>query len=154
MGTVTPTTGLETPRCSILAMRRGRAASEEEVEKISRYSRARYFISWKMFTPATSLQDAAEDDDDEQCAGDVERDHQGDHADDGLEAGGADHGGDGTEGADRGEPHDHDQDAEDQGLAVPDGVQDRRALRAHLLQGEADQDGARRGWGGRGMSPG
>ena len=44
MGTVTPTTGLETPRCSILAIRRGSAASEEEVEKISRYSRARYFM--------------------------------------------------------------------------------------------------------------
>ncbi len=35
-------------------MRRGSAASDEEVEKISRYSRARYFMSRKMFTPATS----------------------------------------------------------------------------------------------------
>ena len=55
MGTVTPTTGLDTPRCSIFAIRRGSAASEEEVEKISRYSRPRYFISLKMLTPATTL---------------------------------------------------------------------------------------------------
>ena len=53
MGTTTPTTGLETPRCSILAISRGSAASDDEVEKISRYSRARYFMSEKMFTPVT-----------------------------------------------------------------------------------------------------
>ena len=55
VGTVMPTTGLDTPRCSILAIRRGRAASDEEVLTISRYSRARYFMSEKMFTPDTSL---------------------------------------------------------------------------------------------------
>ena len=62
------------------------------------------------------LEQAAEDHDDEQGAGDVEGAHQGRHAEDGLHAGGADDGGDRTEGSDRGQPHDHDEDAEHQGL--------------------------------------
>ena len=86
------------------------------------------------------LEQAAEDHDDEQGASDVEGAHQGRHADDGLEAGGTDHCGDRTEGSDRGQPHDHDEDAEHQGLSVTNGFEDRRSLGAHLLQGEADQD--------------
>ncbi len=48
-----PTTGREMPRCSILATSRGSADSEDEVETISRYSRARYFSSAKMLIPVT-----------------------------------------------------------------------------------------------------
>ncbi|CAO0834204.1 hypothetical protein SMICM17S_01189 [Streptomyces microflavus] len=48
-----PTTGLLTPRCSIFAMSRGRADSEEEVDRMSRNSRPRYFSSESRFTPAT-----------------------------------------------------------------------------------------------------
>jgi hypothetical protein len=40
------------PRCSIFAISLGSADSEDEVETMSRYSRARYFISAKMLTPA------------------------------------------------------------------------------------------------------
>ena len=94
-----------------------------------------------MFTPATSLQEAAEDHDDEQCTGDVEGGHQGEHAHDRLEARGTDNRGDGAEGADRGQPHDHDEDPEHHSLAVADGLEDRGALRAHLLQCEAHEDG-------------
>ena len=54
VGTVMPTTGFETPRCSILAMRRGSAASDDEVPTMSRYSRPRYFISEKMLTRVTA----------------------------------------------------------------------------------------------------
>ncbi len=53
-----PTTGLLTPRCSIFAISRGSADSEEEVDRISRNSRARYFSSRKMLTPATSRSSA------------------------------------------------------------------------------------------------
>ena len=49
-----PTTGFATPRCSILAMSRGSADSDEEVPTISRYSRARYFIRLKMLIRATA----------------------------------------------------------------------------------------------------
>ena len=48
-----PTTGLLTPRCSIFAMSRGSADSEEEVDRISRNSRPRYLKSVRMFRPAT-----------------------------------------------------------------------------------------------------
>ncbi|CAH0327212.1 hypothetical protein SRABI128_05876 [Microbacterium sp. Bi128] len=91
------------------------------------------------------LEQAAEDHDDEQGAGDVEGAHQGRHADDGLEAGCTDHCGDRAEGSDRGQPHDHDEDAEHEGLAVTDGLEERGSLRAHLLQREADQDGGEEG---------
>lgn len=50
-----PTTGRLTPRCSILAMSRGSADSDDEVETISRNSRPRYFSSWKRLTLATSF---------------------------------------------------------------------------------------------------
>ncbi len=46
-----PTTGLLTPRCSIFAMSRGSADSEEEVDRISRNSRPRYLNSVRMFRP-------------------------------------------------------------------------------------------------------
>ena len=49
-----PTTGLLTPRCSIFAMSRGSADSDEEVDRISRNSRPRYLKSVKMFRPATT----------------------------------------------------------------------------------------------------
>ena len=91
------------------------------------------------------LEQAAEDHHDEQGAGDVEGDHQGGHAEDGLHAGGTDDRGDRAEGSDRGQPHDHDQDAEHEGLGVADGLEDRCALRAHLLEGEADQQGGEQG---------
>ena len=42
------------PRCSIFAMRRGRADSEDEVERMRRNSRARYRKSEKTFTPVTT----------------------------------------------------------------------------------------------------
>ena len=38
VGTTIPTTGRETPRCSIFAMSRGSAVSDDEVATISRYS--------------------------------------------------------------------------------------------------------------------
>ena len=44
-----------------------------------------------------------------------------------VQAGRADHGGDGAEGADRRRPHDHGEDAEDQLLDVPDTAQHRLA---------------------------
>ncbi len=49
-----PTTGLLTPRCSIFAMSRGSADSEEEVDRISRNSRERYLNREKTFSPETS----------------------------------------------------------------------------------------------------
>ena len=49
-----PTTGLATPRCSIFAMRRGSADSDEDVPTISRYSRARYFMRLKMLIRVTA----------------------------------------------------------------------------------------------------
>ena len=55
MGTVTPTTDLSTPACSILAIRRGRAVSEELVAKMSRYSRPRYFMRDRMLRPVTTF---------------------------------------------------------------------------------------------------
>ena len=54
VGTVMPTTGFETPRCSILAMSRGSADSDDEVPTISRYSRPRYFMRLRMFTRVTA----------------------------------------------------------------------------------------------------
>ena len=50
-----PTVGLATPRCSILAISRGSADSDDEVDTISRYSRARYFNTLKMLIPVTSF---------------------------------------------------------------------------------------------------
>ena len=41
VGTVIPTTGLETPKCSILAISRGSAVSDDEEDTISRNSRPR-----------------------------------------------------------------------------------------------------------------
>ena len=54
MGTTMPTTGLQTPACSIFAMRRGSAVSEDEVETMSRNSRPRYRSRAIRFRPATS----------------------------------------------------------------------------------------------------
>ena len=51
----TPTVVRSTPACSSLAITRGSADSEDEVERISRNSRARYLNSRKMFTPAANL---------------------------------------------------------------------------------------------------
>ena len=48
-----PTVVLSTPACSILAISRGSADSDEDVERISRNSRARYLKSEKMLMPAT-----------------------------------------------------------------------------------------------------
>ncbi len=53
-----PTTGLLTPRCSIFAMSRGSADSEEEVDRISRNSRPRYLKSEKTFMPAITRSSA------------------------------------------------------------------------------------------------
>jgi hypothetical protein len=52
VGTTIPATGWLTPACSILAISRGSAVSDEDVARISRNSRPRYFISEKTFTPA------------------------------------------------------------------------------------------------------
>ena len=52
--------------CSIFATSRGSAASDDEVETISRYSRARYFISEKMLTPVNGAQERAQHEHDEQ----------------------------------------------------------------------------------------
>ena len=41
------------PRCSILATSRGSADSDDDVDTINRYSRARYFSSEKMLMPVT-----------------------------------------------------------------------------------------------------
>jgi hypothetical protein len=41
--------------CSILATSRGSAASEDEVDTMIRYSRARYFSKEKMLSPVTAL---------------------------------------------------------------------------------------------------
>ncbi len=49
-----PTTGRETPRCSIFAMSRGSADSDDDVERMRRNSRARYFSSSQTLTPATT----------------------------------------------------------------------------------------------------
>ena len=51
MGTTTPTVVWSTPACSILAISRGSADSEDEVDRISRNSRARYRNRLKTFTP-------------------------------------------------------------------------------------------------------
>ena len=59
--------------------------------------------------------------------------------DDRRESGLADDRGDRAECAERREPQDHAEDAEHERLQVLDGVHDRLALRAHLLQREADQ---------------
>ena len=58
---------------------------------------------------------------------------------DGGPAGVADDAGDGAERADRGQPHDAGQDLEDQALQHGDEVQDRLALAAQGLHGEADE---------------
>ena len=55
VGTTTPTVERETPRCSILAISRGSADSEDDVDTIRRNSRARYLNSLKMLIPVTSL---------------------------------------------------------------------------------------------------
>ena len=54
VGIVIPATDLDTPTCSIFAMRRGSATSLDDVETMSRYSRPRNFMSLKMLTRATS----------------------------------------------------------------------------------------------------
>ena len=90
--------------------------------------------------PRDRLQEPAQDHHDEQDAGEVEGDHQGGHRDDGLDAGLADHTGDRAERPDGGDPHDHDQDPEDQGLDVADGLEHGLAGRAHLLQREAHDE--------------
>ena len=51
----TPTVVRSTPACSIFAITRGSADSEEEVDRISRNSRARYLNRLKMFTPVATL---------------------------------------------------------------------------------------------------
>ena len=55
VGTTTPTVDWSTPAWPILAISRGRADSEDEVETISRNSRARYLNRLKMLTPVASF---------------------------------------------------------------------------------------------------
>jgi hypothetical protein len=110
---------LETPRCSIFAINRGSAASDDEVEKIIRNSRLRERISLDDVHPDHHVKQSSEDYHDENDAGEIERGHQGEEADDGLDAGGTDNGGNATERAHGGQPHDHDQDAENQSPRCP-----------------------------------
>ena len=54
MGTTMPTVDLSTPTCSILRIRFGKADSEEDVARISRYSRPKYLANLKMLNPVNS----------------------------------------------------------------------------------------------------
>ena len=73
------------------------------------------------------LEQRAEDDEHEDRAGHVEAEHDHGEALQGVDAGLADDGGDGAERADRGGPHDHRQDPEDQALEVLDAAEHRLA---------------------------
>nr|BFE68706.1 hypothetical protein GCM10020092_020070 [Actinoplanes digitatis] len=84
-------------------------------------------------------QQQAQHDEDEEQAGDVEADHEPGKALERVEAGRADHGGHRAERADRGQPHDHRQDLEDQSLEDRHHPDDRLAPLAQRLHREADQ---------------
>src|SRR6478609_8634409 len=90
--------------------------------------------------PRDDLEDAAEEGEDEDRARRVEGEHEQAQALERADAGGADEGGHGAERADRGGPHDHRHEAEDEALEVLDGVEDRLAGLAHLLEREADEE--------------
>ena len=96
--------GWSTPACSILAISRGSAVSDDDVDRISRNSRARYRNSEKMLTPVTTLSSGPEHDEDEERAGDVEGEHDHREALERVDAGLADDRGDGAERADRRRP--------------------------------------------------
>ena len=112
-----PTTGLETPRCSIFTISRGRAVSEDEVATMSRYSWRRLVQDLEDVHPGGGLEDAAEDDDDEHDAGGVKDGDEHGQGYRGGPAGGADDAGDGAERANRGKPHDAGEDLEDRVVA-------------------------------------
>ena len=67
-----PTVVRSTPTCSILAIRRGRADSEDDVAKISRYSRARYSHQLEDGDAGDGAEQRSEDTEDEDQAGEVE----------------------------------------------------------------------------------
>ncbi len=90
-------------------------------------------------------QQRAEHDEDEEEAGDVETEHQDGELLERVQSGGPGDGGDGTERADRGGPHHHAEDAEDEALDVLDPAQDRLPGRAHGLQREAGEQGDEQG---------
>src|SRR5699024_2854491 len=77
--------------------------------------------------PGDDLEDSAEDDDDEQRAGEVEGTHEDRHGADGGPAGAADDGAKGTEGADRAAQQDDHRDLEEAGVELADAVADRIA---------------------------
>ena len=93
-----------------------------------------------MLNPVVTFSRRAEDDHDEHQRRWRRRrsDEQAQRADGGP-AGVADDAGDGTERADRGQPHDAGQDLEHQPLQHGDEVQDRLTLAAQGLHGEADE---------------
>jgi hypothetical protein len=81
-------------------------------------------------------QDRTQDDEHEQCAGRVERQHDQPEGLERVDAGRADDGRHGAEGPDRRHPHDHRHDLEDQALDVLDANEDRLAHRPHHLDRE------------------
>jgi hypothetical protein len=113
--------------CSIFPIRRGSADSEELVPMMSRYSRE-VLDEAEDVDPGDRVQQRPEHADDEHRARDVEGDHQDAEAHDGRDAGLADDRRDRAEGADRGEPQDHAEDAEHQHLQLLDREHDRLAL--------------------------
>ena len=120
--------------------RLGRRGGEDEQELTGQVLQQQEDVQ-----PGDDLEDSAEDDDDEQGAGEVEGAHEDRHRADRGPAGVADDGGDGSEGTDRGGPHDHHHELEDHGLDVADAVDDRFAGLAHRLQREPDEEGEHEG---------
>ncbi len=120
--------------------RLGRRGGEDEQELTGQVLQQQEDVE-----PGDDLEQTAEDDDDEQRAGEVEGAHEGRHRPDRGPAGLADDRSDRTEGADGSGPHDHYHELEDDGLDVLDSGENRLAGLAHRLQGESDEESEHEG---------
>jgi len=123
-----------------LAISRGSADSEDEVAKISRYSRARYRShQLEDRDPREGAQDRPEHAEDEHQAGQVERQHQHAELRYRIQPRCPDDTRHGAERADRGEPENHAEDLEHEFLDVADPAQQRLSRLTHRLNAESHQ---------------